>query len=132
MKKFFGEFKEFISKGNVLDMAVGVIIGGAFNAIVTSLVGDIITPVIKLISGGSEEAFASLHWKSINYGNFINTVLSFLITAFAVFLIVKAANKMKKEEVVEPTEKECPYCISKINIKATKCPHCASDVSDVK
>jgi large conductance mechanosensitive channel len=132
MKKFFGEFKEFISKGNVLDMAVGVIIGGAFNAIVTSLVEDIITPVIKLISGGSEEAFASLQWKSITYGNFINTVLSFLITAFAVFLIVKAANKMKKEEVVEPTEKECPYCISKINIKATKCPHCASDVSDVK
>ena len=132
MKKFFGEFKDFISRGNVLDMAVGVIIGGAFNGIVTSLVEKILTPIINALISKSDIKFAQLQWHNIEYGAFINSVITFLITAFAVFLIVKAANKFKKEEIVEPTEKECPYCISKINIKAVKCPHCQSDVSDVK
>ena len=131
MKGFFGEFKEFISKGNVLDMAVGVIIGGAFGEIVNAFV-TALTQAITAFTPSGDLKFDKLEWRGIEYGALINAVISFLIIAFAVFLIVKAANKFKKEEVVDPTEKECPYCFSKINIKAVKCPHCTSDVADVK
>ncbi|MBE5959475.1 MAG: large conductance mechanosensitive channel protein MscL [Lachnospiraceae bacterium] len=131
MKGFFGEFKEFISKGNVLDMAVGVIIGGAFGEIVNAFVVAL-TQAITAFTPSGDLKFDQLTWRGIEYGKLINAIISFLIIAFAVFLIVKAANKFKKEEVVDPTEKECPYCLSKINIKAVKCPHCTSDVADVK
>ena len=136
MKKVFKEFKEFISKGNVIDMAVGVIIGSAFSKIVSSLVNDIIMPTIGIIIGGLDFTKLSITIKesTINYGLFINTIINFVIVAFAVFLLIKFINKLratveKKEEVVEEaTTKECPRCYSTINIKATKCPHCTSDI----
>ena len=135
MKKFFEEFKKFISRGNVMDMAVGIIIGGAFTAIVNSLVNDIVMPVISLLTGGMD--FSSLCIKlsdaedaaAINYGAFISAVINFLLIALVIFCIIKTLNKFHKEEPAkEPTEKECPYCKSMIAIKATKCPHCTSDV----
>lgn len=137
MKAFFEEFKKFISRGNVMDMAVGIIIGGAFTAIVTSLVDDIIMPVISLITGGMDFSSFAITLGSgdnaaaIRYGAFIQAIISFLLVAFALFLIIKALNKLKKEEPKpEPTEKECPYCKSKISIKAVKCPCCTSDLNE--
>lgn len=138
MKKFFGEFKEFISKGNVLDLAVGVIIGGAFGAIVNALIDNIINPLIACI-GGTEIGFAFEIIKgnaatTINVGAFISAILNFLIIAFVIFLIVKSANKAKsivaKEEEEEVTTKECPFCKSEIPLEATKCPHCTSDLPE--
>lgn len=150
MKKFFGEFKEFISKGNVIDLAVGVIIGGAFSGIVKSLVENIITPAISVLT--SKISFTDLFYAldgetyktlaeaqeagvaTINYGIFIQGVIDFIITAFVIFLLVKAINKIrtagKKEEVVEeaPTTKKCPYCASEISIEATRCPNCTSEL----
>lgn len=137
MKKFMEEFKKFISRGNVMDMAVGIIIGGAFTAIVNSLVNDIIMPVISLITGGMD--FTSLCVKFgdgedaavLNYGQFISAIIDFLIIAFVIFTLIKALNKLQKEkEEPAPTEKECPYCMSKISIKAVKCPHCTSDIKE--
>ncbi len=142
MKKFFQEFKEFISKGNVLDLAVGVIIGGAFKGVVDSLTTNIIQPLIDCIGGtdiqGKIQLIAPTDTTEgvfITYGAFISAVINFIIMAFVVFLIVKSVNKMmnlgkKKEEVVEeaPTTKVCPFCKSEIAIDATKCPHCTSDV----
>lgn len=139
MKKFLQEFKEFISKGNVLDLAVGVIIGGAFGAIVTALTDNIIQPLISLIGGADVQgkivlakATETAEEIAINYGAFISAIINFLIMAFVIFLIVKAVNKAmtigKKEEApAEPTTKVCPFCKSEIAIDATKCPHCTSD-----
>ena len=135
MKTFFDEFKKFISRGNVMDMAVGIIIGGAFTAIVNSLVNDMVMPLISLLTGGMD--FSALCIKlgegeeaaALKYGAFIAAIINFLLIALVLFLIIKAMNKLKKEEQApEPTEKECKYCKSMINIKATKCPHCTSDV----
>ncbi len=142
MKGFLKEFKEFISKGNVLDLAVGVIIGGAFKGVVDSLTTNIIQPLIDCIGGSDIQGKIQLIAPTeasegvfITYGAFISSVINFLIMAFVVFLIVKSVNKMmslgkKKEEVVEeaPTTKVCPFCKSEIAIDATKCPHCTSDV----
>ena len=139
MKNFKKEFTEFISRGNVMDMAVGVIIGGAFTAIVTSLVNDILMPVISLLTGGMD--FSSLcivlgqgeEPATLNYGMFIATVINFLIVAFVIFTVIKAINKMHKEQPKEEapaTEKECPYCKSMISINAVKCPHCTSDIKE--
>ena len=156
MKKFFGEFKEFISKGNVIDLAVGVIIGGAFSGIVTSLVENIITPVISLLTG--KVAFGDLFYvlgeydkeviktleqaqaaglSTINYGLFIQAVIDFVIVGFVIFLLVKGINKIrnvgkKNEEAVEeaPTTKKCPFCTSEISIEATRCPHCTSQLAE--
>ena len=137
MKKFFEEFKTFISRGNVMDMAVGIIIGGAFTAIVNSLVNDLVMPVISLLTGGMD--FSALCIKlgegeeaaAFQYGSFISAVINFLLIAFVLFCIIKAINKLKKETPApEPTEKECPYCKSMISIKAVKCPHCTSDISE--
>jgi large conductance mechanosensitive channel len=135
MKKFFDEFKQFISKGNVMDMAVGIIIGGAFTSIVSSLVDDIINPILGLFGGMN---FDQLVWNitgdvTLNYGKFITAVINFLIMAFVVFIIVKALNtaatKFKKDEKpAAPTTKICPFCKSEINIEATKCPHCTSEL----
>ena len=142
------EFKEFAMKGNVIDLAIGVVIGGAFGKIVTSLVNDIIMPVIGSLVGKvdfsnlyinlSGQQFNSLQEAqaagaaTINYGLFLNNLINFLIIAFSIFIVIKQINKlknftMKKEEVkVEATEKDCPYCYTKIDIKATRCPHCTS------
>ena len=133
MKKFMSEFKEFISRGNVMDMAVGIIIGGAFTSIVSSLVEDIINPILGMFGGMN---FDQLHIKllgdaTLNYGKFISAILNFLIMALIVFIIMKTMNRMaekfKKEEApAAPTTKVCPFCKSEIAIDATRCPHCTS------
>jgi large conductance mechanosensitive channel len=140
------EFRAFIARGNVVDLAIGVIIGGAFGKIVTSLVNDIIMPPIGLILGNVNfsDLFISLTGKSfasladaqaagvptLNYGLFLNTVIDFLIVAFVVFLLVKQINRMKKPEPAPaaPAAKDCPYCLSAVPLKATRCPHCTSEI----
>lgn len=137
MKTFFEEFKKFISRGNVMDMAVGVVVGGAFTSIVNSLVGDIIMPLIGLLTGGMD--FSSLcivlgtgeEPATLNYGNFISSVIDFLLISLVIFCVIKSLNKLhakKDEEAPAPTEKDCPYCKSKIAIDATRCPHCTSEL----
>jgi large conductance mechanosensitive channel len=144
------EFREFIMRGNVVDMAVGIIIGAAFGTIVKSLVSDVIMPPIGLLLGNVDFAnlFAVLRQGStsgpylslaeaqeagavtVNYGVFINTIISFLIVAFCVFLLIRQINRMRREEEApaEPTTKDCPYCLSAIPIKATRCAHCTSQL----
>ena len=142
------EFKEFAMRGNVLDMAIGIIIGAAFGKIVTSFVSDILTPPIGKLTGNMDfsDLFIALSTESyqtieaakeagvatINYGMFINTVIDFTIVAFAIFLLVKQVNRLKKApapaEPTAPTEKECPFCASQIPIKATRCPRCTSQL----
>ena len=141
------EFKEFAMRGNVLDLAVGVIIGAAFGAVVTSLVGDIIMPPIGRLTGNLDfkDLFVALNGMSykslaeakaagapvIAYGNFINTVVNFLIVAFAIFILVKQVNRLNKPAVVPPgppTTKECQYCSMTIPVKARRCPQCTSDL----
>ena len=143
----FKEFKAFIMRGNVLDLAIAVIIGAAFGKIVTSLVNDIIMPPIGLLLGQVDFSNLFINLSStpyaklaeaqaagaptINYGVFINTVLDFLIVAFVIFLVVRAANKLehpKPAPAPAPTTKECPYCLSAIPIKATRCAHCTSEL----
>jgi large conductance mechanosensitive channel len=145
------DFKEFAMRGNVIDMAVGIIIGAAFGGIVNSLVSDMIMPPIGLILGNIDFSNFFLVLKegkvagpyasiaaaktagavSINYGVFVNTIISFVIIAFAVFLLVRAVNKLKRQAEAPaaiPTTKECMYCFSKIPIQATRCPHCTSEL----
>lgn len=138
-KGILGEFKKFITRGNVMDMAVGVIVGGAFTSIVTSLNQDILTPILGIFGGtdfssltiklGSSDTAPVLH-----YGNFITAVINFLITAFVIFVLIKSINsisehfKKKEEQEDAPVTKECPYCKSTIAIKAVKCPHCTSEL----
>lgn len=125
------EFREFIARGNVLDLAIAVIIGGAFGKIVTSLVSDILTPIIGLLMGGinlSEETF-TIGEAIIKWGAFLQSIFDFLVIAFVIFLIVRTANKMKKAPPpADPTTKDCPYCYSTISIKATRCPNCTSEL----
>ena len=141
MKKFFEEFKKFISRGNVMDMAVGVIIGGAFTAIVNSLVNDIFMPLLSLITGGFDIAGMSVSFgvgdnaATLNYGAFLSAVINFLLIALVIFCIIKAMNTAKdkmlkkhEEEAPAPTTKKCPYCMSEIDIQATRCPHCTSEL----
>jgi large conductance mechanosensitive channel len=148
----FKEFKEFAMRGNVLDMAVGIIIGAAFGTIVSSLVNDIIMPPIGLLLGNVDFSNLFLTLKqgatagpyatladaqaasavTINYGLFINKIISFFIVAFSVFLLIKGMNKLKRQEEAppaEPTTKECPYCYSTISIKATRCAHCTAQIA---
>ena len=138
MRKFLNEFKIFISRGNVMDMAVGIIIGGAFTSIVTSLVNDIINPVLGLFGGMNFDKLSInlLGEVTLYYGKFITAVINFLIMAFVLFLLVKAMNKMmslgKKKEEPAPTTKDCPYCFSKISVKATRCPFCTTELVDKK
>ena len=150
------EFKEFATRGNVIDLAIGVIIGGAFQKIVTSLVNDIIMPSISVITGKID--FSDWAFKvgdiSINYGNFITTIIDFLIIAFVIFLVIRYLNKLNKrleempklefdenskklvikdetkEVIEEPSTKVCPFCLSEINYKATRCPYCTSELKD--
>ena len=134
MKKFFNEFKEFAMRGNIMDMAVGIIVGAAFTAIVTSLVNDIISPIIGIFA---TEDFSELVWTvaavDIKYGAFIMAIINFLLIAFALFMVIKAMNKAasltkKPEEEAAPTTKECPFCKTEIHIEATRCPHCTSQL----
>ena len=126
------EFKNFIARGNVLDMAIGIIMGSAFTAIVKSMVDDILMPIISGLTAGIdyEDVVVNVAGASLKVGNFINAVISFIIIAFVMFMIVKAINSLHKEEVKEETEKECPYCKSSIPIKASRCPHCTSKLDD--
>ncbi len=133
MKKFIQEFKEFAIGGNVIDMAVGVVIGAAFKTIVDSFVGDIISPIIGAFANKDLSAYVSTIGNvEIRYGAFLTAVINFLIMAVIIFIFVKAITKAKdigKKPVVEdPTEKECPYCKQMIPIGATKCMHCTSNV----
>ena len=151
MKKFLQEFKEFAITGNMVDLAIGMIIGGAFTTIVKSLVDNICMPIISILTGGIDfsNLFIALdgnHYKTIEeagevalikYGSFITDVISFFLLSLVVFIVVKNVNKLRemkkaKEPVVEEarTEKECPYCFSKISIHATRCPHCTSQLPE--
>ena len=139
------EFKEFAMKGNVVDMAIGIIIGGAFGKIVSSLVGDVLMPPIGKLMGNLDftNLFFALNGQSydslkaakdagaptINYGLFVNTVIDFVIVAFVIFILVKQMNRLEKAEpAAAPVTKECPYCLSPIALKATRCPGCTSEV----
>ncbi len=148
----FKEFKEFALKGSVLDMAIGIVIGGVFTPIVKSLVGDLLMPLIGLMTGGvsfsdkflmlktgaddaaSYETLAAAQEAgavTLNYGNFIDVIITFLLVAWAVFLVVKGINRMKREEEEAPAEvttKECPQCLSEIPLAAKRCAHCTSEV----
>lgn len=129
----FKEFKEFIARGNVLDMAIGIIMGSAFTAIVTSMVDDILMPIISGLTAGIdyEDLVVNVAGASLKIGNFINAIISFLIIAFVMFLIVKALNTLHKEkEVEEETEKVCPYCKTSIAIDASRCPNCTSKLDN--
>mgnify|MGYP003306566315 CR=1 FL=1 len=146
------EFKAFITKGNVMDMAVGVIIGGAFQKIVTSLVNDIIMPAISFLTGKVNIADLGFTYQSITikYGAFLSTVIDFLIIAFSIFVAITVATNLnknlnnglkkvsrgklgkKEKPAPEPTTKQCPFCLTEINIKASRCPHCTSILEEVK
>ena len=149
MKKFFEEFKKFALKGNVMDMAIGVIIGGAFSAIVTALTTSFINPLINSIGGAEVAGSIKLPWVdytgldseaavalSLNHGAFITAIINFVIIALILFIMLKAMNKLmsigkKKEEAAkEPTTKTCPFCKSEIAIDAVRCPHCTSELKD--
>ena len=142
----FKEFREFIARGSVLDLAIGVIIGAAFGKIVTSLVDDIIMPPIGLLLGRvdftnlfidlSRQGYPSLEAAkaagapTINYGLFLNTLIQFVIIAFVLFLIIRQANRLKRDEAAPaPTTKDCPYCREPISLKATRCAHCTSELA---
>ena len=133
IKKFFEEFKAFAMRGNVLDMAVGVVVGGAFTAIVTALVDDVINPLIGLFfKADFSDVVISLGGSSIKIGEFVNSVINFLIMALVLFCLLKAVNKLlsigkKPEAPAAPTTKKCPFCCSEIPIAAVKCAHCGSD-----
>jgi large conductance mechanosensitive channel len=141
------EFREFVMRGNVLDMAVGIVVGAAFGKIVTIFVSDVLMPPIGLLLGSVDfsNLFINLSAKSyptlaeakaagaatINYGLFLNTVIDFLIVAFAIFLLIRQVNRLRREPQVAPvvpTTKDCPYCLSVIAINATRCPHCTSEL----
>jgi large conductance mechanosensitive channel len=139
----FKEFKEFAMRGNVIDLAVGVIIGAAFGGVVTSLVNDVIMPPIGMLMGGLDFKDYFIPLKStdlttldavkkaavpvIAYGNFLNTVINFLIVAFAIFLLIKQVNRFQRPAAI--TTKDCPFCSTAIPIKATRCPHCTSNLA---
>ncbi|MGN0703736.1 MAG: large conductance mechanosensitive channel protein MscL [Lentihominibacter sp.] len=134
MKKFMNEFKEFAMRGNVMDMAVGMIIGAAFTAIVTSLVDDLLSPVLGLlVQVDFNDLAVRIGEVDFRYGAFIMAVINFIIVAFALFLIVKGLNKMadlgrKPKEEEAPATKICPFCRTEIHIDATRCPNCTSQL----
>lgn len=137
MKKFFKEFKDFALRGNVMDLAVGVIIGAAFQSVVASLTENILSPIIGLIT---RQNFDSLQWDVFGdgalvfrYGSFITVLINFVLTAFVIFLLVRGMNRLaglgkKETPAAAPTTKKCPYCFTEIPIEATKCPNCTADL----
>ena len=141
----YNEFKEFIMRGNVIDLAIGVVIGAAFGKIVTSFVEDVLMPPIGLLLGGADfsNLFINLSGKAypsiaaakaagaatLNYGIFLNNIINFLIIAFAIFLLIKQINRMQRPApAAAPTAKDCPYCLSAVPLKATKCAHCTAEL----
>ena len=141
----YNEFKEFIMRGNVIDLAIGVVIGAAFGKIVTSFVEDVLMPPIGLLLGGADfsNLFINLSGKAypsiaaakaagaatLNYGIFLNNIINFLIIAFAIFLLIKQINRMQRPApAAAPTTKDCPYCLSAVPLKATKCAHCTAEL----
>lgn len=135
MKKFINEFRKFIARGNVIDLAVGVIIGAAFQAIVKSLTDDILSPIIGMVAKTDfSDWMLTVNGVNIRYGSFVTAVIQFLIMAFVIFMIVKIINIIKdktfKKEPEAPKTKKCPYCFSDIDIKATRCPHCTSVIEE--
>lgn len=138
VKQTFSEFKAFAMKGNVIDLAVGVIIGTAFGKIVSSLVSDIVMPPLGILMGGVDFANKELILRvasedapavALRYGMFINSAIDFLIIALAIFIVIKQLSKLKKQEIPpEPNTKECPFCFTHISIKASKCPNCTSNI----
>jgi large conductance mechanosensitive channel len=143
----FKEFKEFVMRGNVMDMAIGIVLGGAFGKIVSSFVKDVLMPPLGMLMGNvdftglfidlSGKGYATLAEAqkagapTINYGIFINTIIDFVIIAFAIFMVVRQINRLKREEEAPapaPSTTTCPYCLSEIPIKATRCPHCTSEL----
>ncbi|MCL2344081.1 MAG: large conductance mechanosensitive channel protein MscL [Firmicutes bacterium] len=136
MKKFMNEFKTFVLKGNVLNLAVGIVIGAAFAAIVTSFVDNILSPIIGLFVGKNFDALqATFLGVTLTYGKFVTSVINFIIMAFVVFLIVKGMNRLmalheKPAAEEAPKTKKCPYCMTEIDLDATRCPHCTSTLTD--
>ena len=134
MSKYMDEFKQFIAQGNVMDMAVGVIIGGAFSGIVNSLIEDIINPLITLITGGNGTEVGGLNFNGIDLGSFISAIINFLIIAFIVFNLVKAVNGLKATLIKEAPAEEpapapvCPHCLEEVKEGATRCPHCGGEI----
>lgn len=133
MKKFFDEFKAFALRGNVMDMAVGVLIGGAFSGIVTSLTDNFITPILNFVTGQATYGLKDI----AGFGsNFLAAVVNFVIMAFILFCLMRGINKLmsvgKKEEIVDSVTKVCPFCKSEIAIDATRCPHCTSELAEEK
>jgi len=124
------EFREFAIRGNVMDLAVAVIIGGAFGKIITSLVNDVLMPLIGLVMGGVNFADLSITVGNavVKWGAFVQSIIDFIIVAFVIFLLVRAMNRMKREEPVTPTTKECPHCFTTIPLKAARCPNCTSQL----
>jgi large conductance mechanosensitive channel len=124
------EFKDFAMRGNVMDLAVAVIIGGAFGKIITSLVDDILMPMIGLFTGGIDlsDRASEVFGVDIAWGAFVQNIIDFLIVAFIVFLIVRAMNRLKRDKPTTPTTKECPHCFTTIPLKAARCPNCTSQL----
>jgi len=125
------EFRGFAMRGNVMDLAIAVIIGGAFGKIVTSLVNDVLTPLIGVVLGGinfSEQGIPLSGDAVLRWGAFVQSIVDFAIIAFVIFLLVRAMNRLKKEEPVTPTTKECPQCFTTIPLQATRCPNCTSQL----
>ena len=133
MKKFIHEFKTFALRGNMLDMAVGVLIGGAFSGIVTSLTDNIFKPILNFVTGAARYSWADIAGFA---SNFVTAVVNFLIMAFVLFCLMKGINKLlsfgKKKEEPAPTTKKCPFCLSEIPLKATRCPHCTSVLEETE
>ncbi len=139
MKKFLNEFKEFALRGNVMDLAIGVIIGGAFKSITDSLVNDMLSPILGLFAqDGLKGLSFPIFNATVNIGSFIMAIINFVIMAFFIFLLVKGMNflaslgRRKTETEEDPTTKKCPFCITEIDIKATRCPHCTSVIETVE
>ncbi len=124
------EFREFAIRGNVMDLAVAVIIGGAFGKIITSLVNDVLMPVIGLLMGGVNfsELAITVGAAVVKWGAFVQSIIDFIIIAFVIFMLVRAMNRMKRDEPVTPTTKECPHCFTTIPLKAARCPNCTSQL----
>ncbi|HET9912958.1 MAG TPA: large conductance mechanosensitive channel protein MscL [Anaerolineales bacterium] len=124
------EFREFAIRGNVMDLAVAVIIGGAFGKIVTSLVNDLLMPLIGLLLGGINfsDLAVTVGGAAIKWGAFVQSIIDFIIIAFVIFLLARAMNRLKKQEPITPTTKECPYCFTTIPLKAVRCPNCTSEL----
>lgn len=131
MKNIWKEFKEFAVKGNAIELAVGIVIGAAFNQVINSLVNDVVTPILSIFTGSVD--FSGLKFtvfdQTLKYGSFLNTLINFLIVSFAVFILIKQVNRFRRSPQEVPNTKECPFCLSPIPLKASRCPSCTSQLS---